>query len=204
MTPQDFIIACRPFADVSHETLERLKIYVGLLEKWQAKINLVSAPTLKDVWRRHILDSAQLLQYIKKTDRMVDFGSGAGFPALVLSIMGVTDVTMIESDQRKGAFMREVIRATGSTAKVLTSRIEQAEAFPVDIISARAFAGLSNLLGYAAPWWQENTKGVFLKGRNLTEELTEADSLWHMKYSIAPSLADADGQILIMESAAKK
>lgn len=199
MSPEAFVVACHPFTFVSHETLDKLKIYVELLHKWQSKINLVSASTLGDVWQRHIFDSAQLLHYIRAEDRVVDFGSGAGFPAMVLSLMGVQQVTVIESDQRKIAFLQEVARQTQSSVVLINKRIEQVDPFSVDVITARAFASLSDILDHASGWWQPATKGVFLKGKNVKEELTAAQAKWHIKFQCDRSCADPDGSVLIIE-----
>jgi len=132
---------------VSRETRERLNTYAELLRKWQRSINLVGPKTLDDLWNRHFVDSAQLLPLIPPTARvLVDFGSGAGFPGLVLAILGMAEVHLIESDQRKATFLREVARATGTPVTVHAKRIEQVTPFPADIVSARALAPLGDLL----------------------------------------------------------
>ena len=105
--------------DVSRETLDKLSAYVDLLIKWQRRINLVGPNTVADVWRRHLLDSAQLYSHLADPKaRLLDLGSGAGFPGLVLSILGAKDVTLIESNQKKCSFLGEVIRQTGCAAQV--------------------------------------------------------------------------------------
>ena len=126
---------------VSRETLERLTIYADLLVKWQAKINLVGPETLADLWSRHMLDSAQLFPLIRPdAKRLVDLGSGAGFPGLVLGVMGAPDVHLVESDARKCAFLREAARLTGTTVTIHNKRIEQVAPLGADVVTARALA----------------------------------------------------------------
>jgi len=124
MSPESF---CRAFP-VSRETLDRLRRYGALLEKWQKRINLVAAGTVPDLWRRHMLDSAQLMVPIaalnKEKPMILDLGSGAGFPGLVLAMLDAGEVHLVESDQRKCAFLREVARETETALTIHESRIE--------------------------------------------------------------------------------
>ena len=116
---------------VSRETLERLSIHLELLRRWQPAINLVGAATLADPWRRHFLDSAQLAAHVPSAARScIDVGSGAGFPGMVLALLGVSGVHLIESDRRKAQFLREVARATGAAVAVHAERIERLRAWP--------------------------------------------------------------------------
>ncbi len=159
---------------VSRETLERLDTYRALLEKWQPKINLVASGTLRDVWRRHFLDSAQLLPLLPESAQsLVDLGSGAGFPGLVLAILGVPKVWLIESDQRKIAFLRTVAQATATKVEILSGRIEQVPRFTVDVVTARALAPLAQLIEYGLPFLGTNGVCLFLKGRQAECELAE-------------------------------
>ena len=124
--------------DVSRETLASLSVYVALLEKWQSRINLVSPATLPDIWHRHILDSAQLVPYLpvvspRQRCQILDIGSGAGFPGLVLAILGAGDVQLVESDQRKAVFLQTVIRELGLSARVSNHRIETLPACQPDV-----------------------------------------------------------------------
>src|SRR5262245_6810510 len=150
---------------VSRETLERLSAYAALLLKWQARINLISAATAGDLWRRHMLDSAQLLPLLPPgTTSLVDLGSGAGFPGLVLSVLGIRDVHLIESDQRKCVFLAEAARAAGAAPIIHNQRIENAEEITAGIVTARACAPLDQLLTYAQKFLWHEGKALFLKG----------------------------------------
>src|SRR3954469_8502096 len=140
---------------VSRETLARLQAYAGLLTNWSGRINLVASSTLADPWRRHFLDSAQLYPLIPNplnpmgARTLIDLGSGAGFPGLVLAIMGIEGVELVESDARKCAFLREAARVAGAKATVRNARIEAVPTHPVAVITARGCAPLDRLLQYS-------------------------------------------------------
>lgn len=196
LTPEGFARA----TDVSRETLARLEAYAALLVRWQSAINLVGGDTLNDLWRRHMLDSAQLLPLIPARARcLTDIGSGAGFPGLVLAIMGGCPVHLIESAGKKAAFLREAIRVTGAPATVHHGRIERLSPWASDVVTARALAPLSTLLDYAAPYVSRGGKGavcLFLKGARADEELTEAAKSWTMSVERFRSVTDPAGVIL--------
>jgi 16S rRNA (guanine527-N7)-methyltransferase len=182
---------------VSRETLARLQIYAELLTRWQRRINLVGNSTLPDLWRRHMLDSAQLLPLIPKEAKvLVDLGSGAGFPGLVLAILGVPEVHLIESDARKAAFLREVSRETSAGATVHATRIEAASAPRADVVTARALAPLRTLFEFAARFADERTVLLFPKGQDVGRELTETPRETKMQIDAVPSISDDSGTIL--------
>ncbi|MEI9988179.1 MAG: 16S rRNA (guanine(527)-N(7))-methyltransferase RsmG [Aliidongia sp.] len=186
---------------VSRETLDRLETYVDLLGKWTRRINLVAPVTMVDVWRRHILDSAQLYPLLPPdTKILADLGSGAGLPGLVLAILGVPQVHLIESDLRKSAFLQEAARQTGTAVTIHARRIDAAPAIQADIVTARALARLAILLDHATRFLKPGGACYFLKGSNSADELTEAGKSWHMEVSEFPSLSDASGVIVKLES----
>lgn len=199
----DLIENCRSFVDISHETGEKLKTYADLLVKWQKKINLVSPSTLPHLWHRHIFDSAQLMKFVSRENTITDIGSGAGFPGMVLAIMGCR-VRLIESDQRKCAFMADVARETGAAVELDNKRIEAAEPKPYDFITARALASLNELLGYAEPYMGMGAKALFLKGDNVSNELTFTNRLWHIKHQVHQSLTEKNASVLLIEEARRK
>lgn len=185
---------------VSRETLSRLQAYADLLTVWNKKINLVGPSTVPDLWTRHMLDSAQLFPLIPKGTRtLLDLGSGAGFPALVLGIMGIPGVTLVESDQRKCAFLREAARIAGASVTVLAKRIEDVPPFAADVITARALAPLADLLDWSAPFLAENTRCIFPKGQNVEVELTQAHKRWRITTDQRPSRTDPRGTIVCID-----
>jgi 16S rRNA (guanine527-N7)-methyltransferase len=182
---------------VSRETLERLGVYVDLLGRWQRAINLVGAATLADPWRRHILDSAQLMAHLPPGARsVVDLGSGAGFPGMVLAILGAPGVVLIECDRRKVEFLREVARATGTAVGLQADRIERLPDMPAGVVTARALAPLPRLLPLAERFLAADSVCLFLKGRGVADELTAARESWHMVAETFPSLSAPSGVVL--------
>jgi 16S rRNA (guanine527-N7)-methyltransferase len=196
LTPEAFAAQ----ADVSRETLDRLAAYVELLKRWQARINLVSASTLADVWRRHVLDSAQLCRLVEpKSARLYDIGSGAGFPGLVLAIMGLADVHLIESDRRKIEFLREAARITATKVTLHPVRAETLSPGDADFVTARGCASLPELLDLAKPILKPGGVCIFLKGNTAHAELTEARKRWTMLVKEIESLTDPTAAILRLE-----
>jgi len=179
---------------------ERLERFVALLTRWQARINLVAPKTLPDVWRRHILDSGQVLDLIAdRPGPVLDFGSGAGFPGLIVAILGREDVTLVEADRRKAAFLMEAARVTETKVVVECCRIESLKPIRAGIITARALASVAQLLDYGRSYADESTLYALLKGERADEELTEAQSHWKMAVSKVPSRSDPRGTILLLE-----
>jgi 16S rRNA (guanine527-N7)-methyltransferase len=171
---------------VSRETQERLQLFAGLFQKWAKAINLVAPSTLDDLWRRHIADSAQIFQIAPEPQIWVDLGSGGGFPGIVTAIFlaELRDgwVHLVESNHKKAAFLRTVLRETGARGSIHAVRIEDAQAAVnvCDAISARALADLDLLLEYSAPWMAErgNTRALFHKGRDYLREIEKARGRW--------------------------
>ena len=190
---------------VSRETLARLEAYAALLTRWSARINLIGRDTITDLWRRHILDSAQLRAFVPNRARsMIDLGSGAGLPGLVLAILGVPGVELIEADSRKCAFLREALRVTGAAALIRPCRIEAVPRHPVDIITARACAPLDRLVGLAEPFLGPDSECLFLKGERIEQELTIAREGWTMTVSACQSRSDPRGVVLRLQQVARE
>ncbi len=185
--------------NVSRETMERLEAYETMLRQWQKTINLVSAGTLGDVWRRHFLDSGQLCQMMPGVETVVDIGSGGGFPGLVVAIISGARVTLVEADNRKAAFLREVSRETGAVTEVVAARAETAPPTPAEAVTARAVAPLTKLLPLAERWLRPGGHCYFLKGGAVEDELTDASRIWDIEYDMVPSLSDPSGTILCVK-----
>ena len=182
---------------VSRETLSRLEIYAELLHRWAPRINLISRADLPHLWQRHILDSLQLLPHLPPVSQAIDIGSGAGFPGLILAIATGIRFDLIESDQRKCAFLREAARITGAPATPHPIRAEsQNNLVKSPLITARALAPLSNLLSLATPLATKDAVFLFLKGAEADQELTAANALWNMSVQCFPSLLPGAGTIL--------
>ncbi len=185
------------FLDVPRETQEKLDCYVQLLIKWQARINLISSKTLPEIWHRHILDSAQLVSYLPKTPSVIlDMGSGAGLPGVILAILTRHQLHLVESDSRKIAFMRTALRETGISAILHEQRMEAVPALRPDIITARALAPLSQLITLASGQHHEKIEYLFLKGREAKQELTALPACPKMEAECLPSMTDSQASII--------
>ncbi len=200
-------------AGVPDAVMDRLRAHVAALGRWRQKMNLVAAKSFDDVWRRHVLDSVQLAALIPPaTKNIVDMGSGAGFPGLVLAAAVSARVTLIESNARKCAFLRQAAREMGVGAEIVHGRIEDAagpEGCRADLVTARALAPLDRLLALAGPLLVGGGKGpgfgLFHKGRSWQEELTLARKHWKLSATPIPSLSgpdfsDSAGVILKVEN----
>lgn len=186
--------------------LGRLQAYADLLIKWQARINLVGPSTLPDLWRRHLLDAVQLLPLLGQPGGpVVDLGSGAGIPGLVLAACGVADVHLIESNQKKAAFLREAARVMGIAVTVHAARIEAVRLeSPAAVVTARALAPLPALLAHAARFADARTRCLFLKGQDVDIELTQAGKSWKLDYRLVDSVSDPSGKIVVVEAFASQ
>ena len=201
----------------SPETVGRVQIYADTLALWQKRINLVAPGTLPDVWHRHIADSAQLLDLAPPgASTWVDLGSGAGFPGLLVAILLAgrpgprPRISLIESDQRKCAFLAEIVRRTAIapliSVDILCMRIEaaatHAKLAPADVVSARALAPLEKLLDLASPLMAATGSGLFLKGRGVEAELAVAGRSFEFSYELVPSRTEAEAGIVVMRGPA--
>jgi len=192
---------------VSRETEARLDRYVALLLEWQAKTNLVAPSTLPNLWTRHISDSLQLLNLAPSARTWIDFGSGGGFPGVVLACslaeMPGATIHLVERIAKKAAFLREAIRVTGAPGAVHLADIgDTVERFAgtVDCVTARAVAPLHQLIGFAEPLVKRGAKALFLKGQDVEAELTEATKYWKIEPKLHSSRTGGQGWIVELDA----
>jgi 16S rRNA (guanine527-N7)-methyltransferase len=198
--PADFAEAFK----VPRETIHRLSLYADLLAEGQNRANLVSASTLAHVWDRHFADSAQILRLAPNAQVWLDLGSGAGFPGLVIAILQANHANfrmhLAESTTKKCAFLAEVAAATDAPVEIHCMRIEElkrtATNLAPEIVCARALAPLPRLLELAAPWLGPGVRGLFLKGRDATQEIEAAKRQFSFAYELHPSLTAPDSAIV--------
>ena len=188
---------------VSRETAARLDRYVDLLVEWQAKTNLIAPSTLPQLWTRHISDSLQLLDLAPSAKHWLDFGSGGGFPGVVLACAMAehpgASVQLVERNAKKAAFLREALRVTGAAGTVILADIgDYVDSLqtPIDCVTARAVAPLHMLLGYAEPLIRRGAKALFLKGQDVESELTEATKYWNIEPNLHSSRTGGHGWIV--------
>ena len=196
--------------NVSRETIADLETFQNLVLEWNKKFNLISKSSEKDIWKRHILDSLQLINYIDTEDKtLYDFGSGAGFPGVVLAIFAKhnlpnLNITLIESIKKKAHFLEEVKNALGLNVNIINDRIEKIKLKKSDIITSRALAALENLFEYAIPFSKKDTKLIFPKGISWQVELENAQKKWNFTYDKIPSETSEEGVILIVKNLRRK
>ncbi len=189
---------------VSRETQERLQHFADLFTKWAKAINLVAPSTMSDMWSRHIADSAQIFQISPQPQTWIDLGSGGGFPGVITAIFLSEQqqgwVHLVESNNKKAAFLRTALRETGARGEVHAIRIEDAPTAiaACDAISARALADLDKLIEYAAPWMvvTENNRAYFHKGRDYQREIQKARGRWAFDLLEHNSAVEQDSVIL--------
>ena len=214
MNPAEF----QQFARVSRETLDGFATYRALLLKWQAKINLVSAATLDDVWERHFADSAQLFRLLAEDAvHVADLGSGAGFPGLVLALMArdagrSSMFHLVESDSRKAAFLIEAalaLKLFNQNVRVHAVRLEKMGegriAGTMDIAVARALAALPDLLAHAMPMLVPEGTCLFLKGTRAEDEIAAARRAgWRFELTRHASRVAGGGALLEISKLARE
>lgn len=208
--PQDLAAdraAALALTHVSHETAERLDRLVALLLEWLPRTNLIAPSTVGHLWTRHIADSLQLLDLAPDAIRWVDLGSGAGFPGLVvaaaLSHRPGAMVHLVESNNKKAAFLRAAIQHISVPATVHAVRIEdfvQTYTGPIDVVTARALAPLRKLIELAHPLLQKGAQGLFLKGQDVGVELTEAAKYWNIDADLVPSKTSPQSRVVVVRS----
>lgn len=195
---------------VSRETMDRLKAYEASLYEWQNRMNLVSKNSLENAWKRHFQDSMQLFSLLPQQGIIYDFGSGAGFPGMVLAVMSVEKTPylkfrLVESIKKKTLYLNEVKKITGiSNVEILNKRIEDIPAEAADVITSRAMASLSDLLKYAQKFCTRKTKCIFLKGKSYADEIAEAKKIWKFNAEVLPSQESDEGVILIITDIHKR
>lgn len=190
---------------VSRETFDHLIELDTLFRKWNQRINLVARSTEPELWKRHILDSAQLAMLRPQAEQWLDLGSGGGFPGIIVAIIEKERggfIEMVESNRKKTGFLQAAISHFALPARVVPRRIEDAPAVVAQpqTVTARALASLDTLLGLASPWLSSGATALFHKGRDYRREVEESIHRWSFDLIQHPSLIDPDGVILEISS----
>lgn len=194
-----------PLSNVSRETLEKLRAFQDLVQKWTKRINLISPRDLNELWDRHIRDSAQVYGFADPSTHWIDLGSGGGFPGIVVAILlngeqYPAKVTLVESDRRKCTFLKSVARELDLDVTVAPTRIEQYSGDPADTVSARALAPLDKLLSYTFPLLTPDGQAVFPKGASWEKELIFARKFWQFDVSVVKSITHAEAAVLYLKN----
>ena len=193
-----------PALNVSRETEEALLHFKNLVIEWNPTINLVSKNSISELWNRHIIDSAQIFKaFLPKDGLWLDFGTGGGFPGLVLAVLGrclspELRFLLVESDRRKCSFLKRVSRDLSLSVDISNSRVESVSLGKVDYVSARAVSELNDLLFLIENIVSRETMCLFLKGRGYKKEVANAKKNWNFKLSTVKSVTSEDGKLLIL------
>ena len=188
--------------DVSRETMERLEAYVAVLLDWRERVNLVGRSTLDDVWGRHVLDSGQLFRHLPaECPSVMDIGSGAGLPGLVLAILAAESrpgmaTVLVESDGRKCAFLEAAMREAGVVVEIRHERVERLPPLKPAVITARALAPLEKLLAMTRSQHHPGLQCLFMKGASHEQELTCLDDSPNIAATVIPSVTNPEGAII--------
>ena len=189
---------------INNKTEAALERYLDLLREFNAHTNIVGKSTLKNPWQSHILDSLQIMPFIKNKDSFVlDLGTGAGIPGLILNICGCKNVILIDSNGKKINFLQKVKNQMQLKNKIILGRIEDINNLKVDIITSRALSKLTNLISYSQKFMKKNTVLIFLKGKTVNEEIIEAKQKWKFEYTIKQSISDSRGKLVCIRSIKK-
>ena len=196
----------RKITNVSYETITKLNKYLILFKNSQLKFNLVSNKSLEDIWNRHFLDSFQILQFIGNNKRMLDFGSGAGFPGMVCGICSTNYVYLVDSNKKKVSFLKQIKKKLNlKNVFVYHTRIENFRTKKkFDVICSRAVSSLENLLSYTIDFSNLNTRFIFLKGKKVDKEIIFSKKKWSYNLKCETSITNKEGKILIIKNLKKK
>ena len=193
------ITEIKKFYPISSLEIDNLESFVAILLAKNQEFNLIGKSTIEDIWHRHILDSAQMLKYIKNQDLIIgDFGSGAGLPAIVLSILGVKTIHLIEKSFRKCEFLELAAKISSNQIIIHQKKVEEIKGLSLDIATSRAFAPLSELLSIVKPFLKPDGYGIFLKGRSFEKEINTAKALNNFDYLAYKSITSDDSKVLVV------
>jgi 16S rRNA (guanine527-N7)-methyltransferase len=188
---------------VSRETLGKLQKFVDLVLKWNQSINLISKSTEAEIWERHVLDSLQIVDLTKKK-RVLDIGTGAGFPGVVLSIVANVSVILVEKNSKKCTFLHKVRSEVGSNFEIINQAIEDVSVEKIDVITCRGFASVEKILELTGRYIHKDIKLVLLKGENYKTEVEEARKVgWSFSMDIVESITNKKGAVLTLSDVRK-
>jgi len=194
----------KELTDFSEESQDDLEKFINFLIEYNQKINLVGKSTIDDIWFRHILDSAQLIKYISKDKKVADFGTGAGFPGIVLSILGVKEISLFEKSFRKCEFLNEAKNISKNKISVFHENVFKTQAQEFDILTCRALASLNKLFNMLTPFMSKNSTLILLKGKKIHEEIKEAKKSWKFDFELFDSLTSDEGKVVVVKNVLKK
>ena len=183
--------------NLNNRQVDLIESYIKRLKKSNQIHNLVGPSTIDIAWDRHINDSLQLSEFIyKKSASIIDLGTGAGLPGLILHILGYSNILLIDSKMKKINFIKEFAYGQNFEIKTICTRVEKIKNQKFEFIICRAFAPLIKLLDYSRFFSKKNTSLLFLKGRNVKNEIKDAKKYFSFEYNLYPSKSQGGGFVL--------
>ena len=193
------------FLQLSPQQIEQLENYVNLLISGNQNYNFIGKSTIDDIWNRHILDCAQLIKMVEnKNVKAADFGSGAGLPGIILSILGLSEIHLVEKSFRKSQFLHEAKIISPNKVFVQAKKLEELENIKFDLLTSRALASLDKLLDFSLKFLKNDGYCLFLKGKNLESEIQTAKTKFNFDYELFPSLTSNESNIIKVKKITKK
>ncbi len=194
----------RKFSPLDDSQIKNLEDFVELLLNENDNFNFIGKSTIENIWDRHILDSAQLLRFIEnKNIKFADFGTGAGFPGIVLSILGLREIHLVEKSFRKSEFLRRAKLFSPNRLFVHQSKLEELSKLEFDCVVSRALAPLDQLLDYSKKFLKADGYCLFLKGKNLVKEIELAKKTFQFEYELHASLTSLESNIIKVSKISK-
>ena len=183
--------------NLSKRQITLIDNYILKLKKSNQIHNLVGPSTIDVAWDRHINDSLQLSKFIsKKNASIIDLGTGAGLPGVILHIFGYNNILLVDSKIKKINFIKEFVNEQNLYIKTICTRVEKIKNQQFNFIVCRAFAPLIKLLNYSRFFTKKNTSLLFLKGRSVKKEIEDAKKYFSLEYSLYQSKSEGDGFVL--------
>ncbi len=189
------------------EAILKIEDFVKVLDLYQNKMNLIGKSTRDSIWNRHILDSAQIVRHLHKENKknvILDIGTGAGFPGVILAALGRNDILLCEKSKKKVNFLKVVSKSCKLKFKIFNGRIEDLKEDGVKTVISRAFAPLKTLLNKVKHLIKEDTILVLHKGKSYREEIEEAKNFFSFNFKCCKSLTNPTGKILKIEKVEKR
>ena len=186
--------------------VDRLSVLVDHVVNETLRQNLIAPSTVEHIWDRHIVDSAQLLDHAPDAGHWLDVGSGAGFPGIVLAVLGPHQISLVEPRRRRATFLSDLVQALDLDAarvKVHCSRVESV-AVAADVITARAVASLDNLFEWCGPSATVNTRLILPKGKSAMEEVASVQKAWHGVFHVEHSITDPASMIILASGVTRR
>jgi len=185
------------FLALNPEQKKALDAYVSMLLQENEKYNFIGKSTIDQIWNRHILDCAQLIKFVQNPQKkFADLGSGAGLPGMVLSILGLKEIHLVEKSFRKADFLRKIKTISPNRVFVQQAKLEELENINFDCIMSRALAPLDKLLEYCQKFLKKDGYCLFLKGKNLPLEISQAKQKFSFEFELFPSLTSKESNII--------